>query len=278
MKSLSGWVNLLRPLNVVITGLVVMVGGIMGLKSEGISYPPLMLAALSAMLVTGGSNAINDYYDRAIDAINRPLRPIPSGQITARAAWWGGVALILTGIGTGFRVSYVCGTIASGVSLLLWGYSAYLKHRPMVGNLAVGLSGGLAFLYGGLAVSHPEQALFPSLFAFLIHIAREIIKDVEDLPGDGAFHSRTLPVVVGVRGASRIAAALLSILVVFTFLPYFMGLYSTRYLLLVTLLTNLPLIWVIVQLNGKSPDKKASQLSNILKGTMLGGLLALYVG
>lgn len=275
---LVGLGELLRPVNMALTGAVVVVGGILVGRKVSVDLSPLIPAALSAMMVGGGANSLNDFYDRRIDALNRPHRPIPSLRVTPEmAAIWGGM-LMVGGVIWGWNLNVTCGIIASGVALLLWAYNVRLKHLPLIGNIVVALSGGLAFVYGATALYHPTYSLFPFLFATLIHLAREIVKDVEDLPGDRSLFSRTLPIVWGVKRSLRLASALLGILIILTVIPFVIHLYGKGYLVLVLLLTDIPLLVVLIQLWMDTQGKRASLWSRALKGAMIGGLIALYVG
>ena len=67
---------------------------------------------------------------------------------------------------------------------LLYFYSARLKRTVLIGNLVIGLMTGMAFIYGGVVVGRMERAVVPAIFAFLVNLARELLKDVEDMEGD----------------------------------------------------------------------------------------------
>ena len=91
---LPGYLALLRPTNAVVSGLVALLAFLI----EGGAPGPVMASLfLAAVLVTGAGNAINDYYDAAIDAVNRPERPIPSGRVSERGAARYAAVLFLAG-------------------------------------------------------------------------------------------------------------------------------------------------------------------------------------
>lgn len=203
--------QLVRPVNVAMFFAGVALGGVLAVGAEafgGAEGRALLLAMASAALIGAGANAINDVFDLAIDRVNRPGRPLPSGDLsvgTARSVWASGSAL---GIGLGALVSWTHLGIAVASVALLYGYSARLKRVPLAGNLAVALVLGLAILYGGLAVGPINGALWlGAAFAFGSTLAREIAKDLEDVAGDAAEGARTLPIVLGERPAVWIAAA-----------------------------------------------------------------------
>ena len=95
METLSGFLRLIRPLNCVMMGFAVIVGA--SLVSPLNLSINLLLGFITSFTLTGASMAINDYYDKDIDAINEPNRPIPSGDISQKEALF--FALILSIIG-----------------------------------------------------------------------------------------------------------------------------------------------------------------------------------
>lgn len=154
------------------------------------------------LLITAAGNVINDYYDAEIDAINRPDRPIPSGVITQRQALC--YAIILAGLGNliGFLLAPApLIIIAVFNTIILWLYASSLKKKPFFGNLAVSYLSASMFLFGGALAGMPGLILnIPVAGAtFFVMIARELIKDVEDIPGDQEDGARTLPIIIGIR-------------------------------------------------------------------------------
>ncbi len=275
--SIKALWELLRLLNSLITGLTVVVGGILVVDGD-LFLLQLSLIGLSATCVAGGGNAINDAYDAEIDKLNRPLRPIPSGRIRNDQAFIWGFSWMMVGIALGFSQSLPLGITATLVSLLLWGYSAWWKRQPLIGNVVVALCGGLAFIYGAVAVHNPVMGIVPALFAFLIHLGREIVKDVEDEHGDRECNARTLPIVLGSEIALRIASLILLLLVTITIVPYQIGWYGSNYFIIVMVGVNLPLIAIAVLLFRSVSQKILGRISSTLKIIMLIGLVALYVG
>lgn len=169
-------------------------------------------------------------------------------------------------------------TIAVSACLLLVIYSRYLKGIPLVGNAAVALTAAMAFVYGGAAVNGIGAALWAAWLAFLFHLGREIIKDMEDREGDAAAGARTLPVHFGLT-AARLWITLVFFCVVISLpLPYTVGGYREGYLVL-ALAGVFPVVAVItVQSWIWSQPRRLHYLSEGLKWDMLVGMLALYIG
>ena len=135
----------------------------------------------------------------------------------------------------------------------------------------------LAFVYGGLAVGHAERSFFPALFALLINVARELVKDVEDIEGDAKEKAGTLPVRYGIKPALILASLTIFLLVVATFLPYSSGVYSFNYLALV-MVVDAALVYVLISMWKDHTPSNLGKLSFILKLDMVGGLVAIFLG
>lgn len=276
--ALPAQLQIIRPGNVIITGFTVFVGGVIASDGAAVHGFGLLLAAISAALVAAGANALNDYYDVAIDLINRPDRPIPSGRISLSSARIAGWLLMIVGIVTGFTVELQLGLVACVVATLLWQYNKVLKRTYLRGNLAVALCGAAAFIYGGLAVGKISASIIPASFAFLIHLAREIVKDIDDVAGDRTSGSRTIPIISGDRFALILSATILIILALMTPLPYYLHIYSKTYLYLVSFTVTLPLFIVAFTMLRGLSSSGVKNTSFILKILMITGLISLYVG
>ena len=277
--TLVSFVKLSRPLNVIVTGFVVVVGGVLAARQAGVDLgDAIYIAGLSAALVAAAGNVINDVYDIKIDRINRQDRPLPSGRVSVVSAVVFSVVLFFDGILLGFSVSRKLGMIAITVALLLWGYSYKLKKLPVIGNVVVALCGGLAFIYGAEAVAGFKHGIFPALFAFLVQLSREIIKDVEDMPGDKAANARTLPLLIGGKHSLHVAAIPLFVLVVLTIVPHHLGMYGLNYLRLVIVTVDFPLLVLIYILTAKGEAMRLRLASQSLKVLMVMGLGVLFFG
>jgi len=272
----SGFVALMRPVN----GLIAFLSILLGAAVTGTVQPlwRVLLAGLSGMLVGAGGNAINDAYDVEIDRVNKPWRPIPSGRVSRRQALSFALLLMAAGTLLAAPIGWPAVGVALAASLLLVLYSARLKRTVLWGNLTVSLVSALAFIYGGLAVRRVREALIPAGFAFLFHLGREIVKDVEDMRGDRAGAAQTLPVVHGVRAAQAVVTAVFAVLIVATWLPYLAGVYDQDYFWIVLFGVDTVLLYAIWAFWRSTEPAHLARLSNLLKADMLVGLLAIYLG
>ena len=100
-------------------------------------------------MITGAGNVVNDYYDREIDAVNRPKRPIPSGRISPKSALNYSLILFAAGCLLAALVNQLCLLVAAFNSAILFFYARNLKTTPLAGNLCVAYLTGSTFLFGG---------------------------------------------------------------------------------------------------------------------------------
>jgi len=181
-------------------------------------------------IVTGAGNSINDYFDHKIDAINKPERPIPSGRISLKTALIYSIFLFVMGIIIAFSINLLLGMIAFLSSVLMIFYARDLKTKCLVGNMSISFLTGLCFVFGGIAVGQIVVSIYLGFFAFLMTMAREIVKDMEDVEGDKIEGAATLPILRGMRTSSILAAAFMILASMGSPLLYFMGIFSVFYL------------------------------------------------
>jgi len=181
---------------------------------------PLLVAGLllSGPLVCGTSQAVNDWFDRHVDAINEPNRPIPSGRVPGRwglyiAILWTLLSLIVAAlIGPVVFWAAVFGLAAA------WAYSAppfRLKANGWWGNSAVGLCyeglpwfTGAAALLGGFP---PWPILALALLYSIGAHGIMTLNDFKSVAGDTRMGVRSLPVQLGVDGAARVACVVMAV-------------------------------------------------------------------
>ncbi len=275
MSQLSAFFLLPRPLNGLITALSVGIGALTADQTP--AWSALVLAAFSAALINGAGNAFNDLMDIDVDRINRPQRPLPSGRLSPNAARMEGLLLALAGCALGCWLSPWHGLLALVVVALLAVYSMSLKNSLLWGNGLVAVIGAVAFPYGALAAGDIGRSWIPALFAFLFHVGREIVKDIEDVAGDQIRGARTLPLCWGRPQAGMLAALVYLVLVGFTWMPFFMGFYGVLYAL--ALLPVHALVgYVLWQLYRQRAVLTDDRLGRLLKVGMFLGLVAVVVG
>ena len=173
------------------------------------------LALLSALLLTGASNGINQIADLDTDRINRPDRPLPSGALGMRSA--AALAALLTAAAL-FTAALVNKAFLICVALTIPLTAAYSlpplrwKAVPILANAAIATPRGLLLVIAGWAAgggaTRPEAWVLGSV-AWLYVFGAASTKDFGDIEGDRATGCRTLPILLGPDRAARIVAPFL---------------------------------------------------------------------
>ena len=233
MKKLIAFFKLVRWVNLLITALTMCLvyHCIMGLSSN----MPFTLLVISMALIQAGGYVINDIFDMEIDAVNKPLKMTVGKVFTEKQARLFYIALTIIGLGCGLAATLMADgknfiTVFASLILLacfLYSYSSRYKKKLIIGNLIVSLSVAFAvflpWLFQLLAMLGDEAMLLENqqwmhvtlrivliytAFAFVETLIREIVKDIQDVNGDGRSHCRTIPIIWGVKAAQIIVIAL----------------------------------------------------------------------
>jgi chlorophyll synthase len=173
---------------------------------------------LAGPLVCGNSQAINDWFDRHVDAINEPKRPIPSGRIPGR--WGLGIAIggTIVSLAVGFAINPVVGAATVLGVFLAWIYSAPPIRAKANGWWGPGVCAaayegltwftGAAVMVGG--VPHPRIIAILALYAAGAH-GIMVLNDFKAVKGDRVSNVRSLPVILGERRAAVLACFTMAI-------------------------------------------------------------------
>jgi geranylgeranylglycerol-phosphate geranylgeranyltransferase len=148
----------------------------------------------------------------------------------------------------------------------------------LIGNLTVAFLTGLAFIYGGIAAENPVAAIVPAVFAFLINLIREVVKDMQDVEGDKKAGVSTFAIKFGFQNSKILIVISTIILILYTIYPFITQLYKIEYFLVVMVFVNPLLILCIKYLFDTKKKNNSSAVSNILKINMVLGLIAIYLG
>lgn len=272
----KGFIQLTRPVNCLITMASIMAACIISGGTKD-NWPGILIASLVGALIAAGANAMNDSFDVEIDRINRPDRPIPRGAVTAHEARTFSLSISSAGVLLNVLLNPAALGIALTAGVSLYFYNSHLKKSVLAGNILVAAMTGLAFVYGAVVIGRPERSVVPALFAFLVNLARELVKDVEDVEGDSRNQAVTLPVKYGQKTGIFLASVVMTALIIATLVVSMMKVYSVAYLYFV-LIVDAFLIGGIV-LMWKDPSRASmARVSNLLKINMAVGLAAIYLG
>ena len=276
MGKLRGFVQLIRPLNCLMMGFAVIVGA--SLVSNLSFTVKLLFGFVTSFTLTAASMVVNDFYDREIDAINEPNRPIPRGDVNPREALVFALVLSIIGLGAAFQTniaSLIVAVIAWIISII---YITEGKGTGLPGNLMVSATVVIPFIYGGLAVGEIETStLLFVLIVFLSNTGREITKGIVDVEGDRSHNIKTLAVRFGERTAAFVAAAFSILAVCLSPLPWWWGLVSDWFLPPV-ILTDIGLLVSAILLLRDYSRENAKRTKNLTLIWFLTGLLAFILG
>jgi len=277
IEKLTAIVKIVRPLNFLITFISVIVAAVICLPGHSIELN-VFLAALSASLVMASGNIINDIYDIDIDRVNKPSRPLPSGKISIKEAYILYFVFIAASVFISSLLNEKAIAIVLVSILLLFLYSKYLKRIPLVGNITVAILTGLVFIFGGVVVENLAAAIVPAVFAFLINLIREIVKDMEDVEGDKKAGVITFPIKFGSLKSKLFISLITISLILYTFYPFITQLYKIEYFIIVMVIVNPLLVYCLKILFEDESVKNLKKISNLLKLDMIIGLIAIYIG
>lgn len=275
--AFKSFIQITRPVNFAITFLSVIVAAAICVNGEYQVYK-IILAAFSASLTLSTGNIINDILDIETDKVSHPERPLTAGKITISQAKTEYVLLTFIALLLSFFINPPAFVIAISATVLLFLYSYYLKKIPILGNISISLLTGLVFIYGGVAVNNPLSAIIPAVFAFLINLIREVIKDMQDVEGDLKQGVITFPGKFGFNSSKLLVAELTVVLILVTLYPFITRLYNIEFFILIMAVVNPLLVYNLKILFKDSSLSNLKKISNILKLNMFIGLIAILLG
>ncbi|MBV7531194.1 geranylgeranylglycerol-phosphate geranylgeranyltransferase [Chitinophaga sp. sic0106] len=267
-------------------------------EEPSLSVPQFILLCLSTVFVAAAGYIINDYFDINIDIVNKPDKMVLDKVISRRWAMAWHTILNMAGVSLGFIVAWKTGQIYLGFtqvicSLLLWFYSTSFKRQALIGNVVISLLTALSVVVVGFyekQIYHSFEAIMSpigrkliqiigvyALFAFIISMVREIVKDLEDMIGDSKDGCRTLPILWGVLPAKRLCYALLlglQVTIILVEIRVWLLGWSVAIIYLL-LLVQLPCLYIYQRLKKATTAADYHKVSSLVKLVMLTGILSM---
>lgn len=257
---MNAYLEIIRPGNALMAVITVL---LMVIISGNFTYD-VLAAVVVVFILTGAGNSVNDYFDHKIDAINKPRRPIPSGRISLKAAGMYSLALFAVGIVLAFFIGLIPGIIVISSSILMIYYAYSLKKKFLIGNIVISFLTGLSFVFGGVVVGEITVSILLGFYAFLMTMAREIVKDMEDVEGDKIEGARTLPIISGLRISSILAGFFMIFASLSSPILYFIGIFTVFYLPLLFIAIIL-FLWGALSILKDQSVKNTAKVSKRLK-------------
>jgi geranylgeranylglycerol-phosphate geranylgeranyltransferase len=280
MSKIGGYARLTRPVNCVMMGIAVIVGAALanpGMHSS--SWPSLAYGFITGFMLTAASMTINDYYDRQIDTVNEPKRPIPSGLIKPKNALIFAAILSILGFAAALLTNLYCFVTAIIAWMAFTTYTTVGKRSGLPGNFLVSLCVAIPFVYGSLAIVAEVKLnvlLFASI-AFLSNTGREITKGIVDVKGDMAANVKTVAVRYGEKNAAMASASFYVFAVLLSPIPWLLGLVSFWFIPLV-LVTDAGLVASSIMLLRDYSRENARKVKKNVLIWFITGLLAFIAG
>ena len=236
-----------------LTGLIGVVIGAVVVNGIDFSLSDAMIVSffgLSVMFFMFSWNAYNDITDIETDRLNRPDRPLPAGKISSSSAMIGligtmvlSIVSLLAGLwklsSEGETDSIISSVVIWAAAILLLilyeGVSGIrgLKHSGLIGNFCIAVAIGMDVVFGASGLGSPtdQKVLALAGMAVSFSLAREVIKDIEDIHGD--FDRVTFPKKVGIENARSVAWLLTLLAVALLFAPFRFGIFPLHHILFV---------------------------------------------
>ncbi|WP_396163337.1 geranylgeranylglycerol-phosphate geranylgeranyltransferase [Flavobacterium sp.] len=256
-----------------------------------------ILLVIATVCVAAGGYVINNIMDQETDEIAKPQNRVVGVSISETVAYNWYIGLTIVGVGIGFYLSNVIykPTFASMfilVATLLYMYATSFKQIPVLGNVVVALLLSTSIIIIGLFDILPAidadnrfrmKEAFSilmdyAIFAFIINLIREIVKDLEDMDGDYQSGINTLPITIGIP-KTKIIVGILTVISI-GILAYYINsnLFELDYVIYYTMVFIIgPLIYFGVKLMNAETKKQLHHLSLVLKIILFFGILSVAI-
>ncbi len=258
-----------------------------------------ILFVVSTICIAAGGYIINNIFDYKTDMENKPEAVVIGKSISESLAYNLYAGFTIIGVGIGFYLSNVIqkptfATIFVVVASTLYVYATSLKQSLLIGNIIVAMLLSFSLIMIGIFDLYPAtyegnqsimRLLFSilldyAIFAFMINLIREIIKDLEDVNGDYNQGMRTLPIILGTERTAKLVFGLsfipiLSLMCYINFYVFNSGLFLSTIYGIIFILT--PMIYFTVKLWSAKKKSDFKHLSIVLKWVLLFGILSIAV-
>lgn len=294
IKAIATIVRLPNLIFIFLTQLLVYQFIILGqVESPTLSWLHWFMLALSTIFIATAGYIINDYFDIGIDAVNKPTKVTIERIFKRRTIiLWHIVLNLLALIIAGYIAYHFAQVRLLGFQLisilLLLVYSTTFKRKLLIGNLSIALLTSLTLITTAMYEPQFNEWNFSNsntallwvyiIFAFIITLIREIVKDVEDIKGDTVQNCKTIPLVWGIEVAKNIVYALHILMFLFLFIItiYFFEQHKilTVYLILFVFM---PLLWNLKNIYNAQNSADFHKISSLIKWITLLGILSMVL-
>ena len=272
--------ELMRMKNILLASIATPVGALLALGNLTSikEYPQVIFSTTSVLFFMGAGNTMNDVRDIEIDRIAHPSRPLAREALSEVESKRITIILAILSLGSltaccllmQDEIEYTL-TIYGIVALLMLSYDSFfeLKNKGLVGNMSISLLVAAVTLYGASSVGEITNPLiwYVSGVVFFVNLAREIVKDCQDLDADSETRT-TLPMKIGLENSRMVAYVLTLFGIVMLYIPYWQGPFEFGQLLF-----QAPAMLTLITLNGPMWKGDDYVAATRLRIAMLLGLL-----
>ena len=224
LVAMRPYIAILRPNNILLTlftqGVFMIAAsrtGYFSINGSNIIWPDALFIVLTCCFTAAGGYVINDLFDVETDHINRPNKRILKQNISHKAAI--AYYIVLTALGQifGYMAGLGIGLFSSAIAILLYFYSSDLKAMGLPGNSLIAFMSGSVIYIASRGIHEIHSAYFAeyAFLAFLLTLARELVKDAEDIEGDKEQGCETFPIVHGTRKTHILSNVILGLICLF---------------------------------------------------------------
>jgi geranylgeranylglycerol-phosphate geranylgeranyltransferase len=218
--GVKDWIALTRAEHAVIVAIAIIASEFV--VSKRFSYSQMLFPAIGPALITLGSFAWNDYFGVKTDrAMKRFERPLVSGKIGRKTAFYAAILLFVLGLAAALFVNQTVFAIAALFTIASMLYDPILKKIPLLGNAFIASAMSISFLYGNYVFSetlNPFVLLFVAI-SFFAGLGRELTITLRDVEGDKKIGAKTLPMLIGAKKTVILASVLFHLAVVLSLAP-----------------------------------------------------------
>jgi 4-hydroxybenzoate polyprenyltransferase len=262
-----------------------------------------LLLVISTVLIAAGGYVINDYFDVEVDRVNSPGKTVIGQSISMKSAYLYYWILTVSGVIIGFYISYqvkyfMLGFIFAAIAMMLWFYSTQYKKTIFWGNFVISLLSAMVVMIVWLfeffalranpvnyAEAMKQLGLISmvvtayAVFAFLVTMIREIVKDVEDMEGDRSAGFKTMAVVSGTKASERFALfiTILTILILAGCQYWLLGMKLMLVFWYLLIVVQTLLVYLTFSTLKAKTKEDFHFLSNALKIIMVAGILSMQL-
>ena len=285
--SIKPYLHLMRMKNVILASITVPLGAQFAVGDSWLSDQLLEVIAqiFAVIFFIGAGNTMNDIKDVDIDREAHPERPLASGAISVNSAqnfvkvlWLMSIICLFVGAYSlqkdGNSVIELMTIYVIAITLMLtYDHGLELKNTGLKGNISISIMVGAVILYGASSVGNTWTPLvwWTAGVVFFANLAREIIKDCQDMEADEGLR-QTLPMTYGLVKSRMLAYVIVMAALVCLYVPYWKGPFEFNQLFFQT-----PAILMLITLNRELAEGKDYQAAAKIRTAMLLGLIGFII-